>query len=123
MKPTAKLIYKTCTSYLPTAFPAHFYGMPNGEVYLVYSRFYDIKFGKSGLEFVFAIHNEFSYDYENNKVIALANNSLNKTIFPESIDKPYPEFRIIEINRDIKSYGEAYNLLNHEAERMSLLAS
>jgi hypothetical protein len=123
MKSTAKLIYKTCTSYLPTAFPAHFYGMPNGKVYLVYSRFYDIKFGKSGLEFVIAIHNEFAFDYKSNTVIALTGNTLRKNIFPESIDKPFPEFRIIEINRNIKSYGEAYNFLNFEAEKMELLAS
>jgi hypothetical protein len=123
MKPTAKLIYKTCTSYLPTAFPAHFYGMPNGEVYLVYSRFYDIKFGKSGLEFVIAIHNEFLFDYKNNTTIATANKKQQKPVFSESVDKPHPEFRILEINRNIKSYGEAYNFLNREAEKMVQLAS
>jgi len=109
-------------SYLPTAFPAHFYGMPNGKVYLIYSRFYDIKFGESGLEFVFAIHQEFLYDYKKEKIIP--NDKIKKTspISAESIDKPYPKIKIININRDINSYGEALNFLNNEAQKMKKYA-
>jgi hypothetical protein len=122
MKLLAKLIHKTYMSYLPTAFPAHFYGMPNGKVYLIYSRFYDIKFGESGLEFVFAIHKEFLYDYEKEKIIP---NDKIKKIFPisaESIDKPHPQIKILEINRGINSYGEALNVLNNEMQNMKKYA-
>ena len=118
MKSFAKLIHKTCMSYLPTAFPAHFYGMPNGKVYLIYSRFYDVKFGMSGLEFVFAIHKEFSYDYEEEKILA-ADKIRNKSlIFSESVDKPDPKIQILKINRGLNSYGEALSFLNKEAQKM-----
>lgn len=122
MKSTARLIYKTCTSYLPTAFPVHFYGMPNGKIYLVYSQFFDIKFGQSGLEFVIAIHKEFEYDYNTNKVISVAKNHRKTFTFPEVIDKPYPDFQVIEVSRDVKSYGEASFLLNKIAEKMVQVA-
>ncbi len=118
MESLAKLIHKTYMSYLPTAFPAHFYGMPNGKVYLIYSRFYDIKFGESGLEFVFAIHKEFSYDYEKERIISSNINRIESPIFAESIDKPRPKIKILKINRGINSYGEALNFLNEEAQKM-----
>ena len=120
MKSLAKLIHKTYMSYLPTAFPAHFYGMPNGKVYLIYSRFYDVKFGESGLEFIFAEHKEFSYNYEKEKIISSANNKKKLPIFAESIDKPNPKINIIEINRDLKSYGEALVFLNNKARKMKI---
>ena len=105
-------------SYLPTAFPAHFYGMPNGKVYLIYSRFYDVKFGESGLEFVFAIHKEFSYDYEKEKIVPSGKIKIKSPVFAESIDKPHPKIKILEINRGINSYGEALIFLNSEAQKM-----
>ncbi len=123
MKPIAKLIYKTCTSYLPTAFPAHFYGMPNSDIYLVYSQFYDVRFGESGLEFVIAVHKEFTYDYLNNRVLSVSKKNGKTTIFPESIDKPFPEFQVIETSREIKSYGEAFFFIEQMAEKMVQLAS
>ena len=122
MKPLAKLIHKTYMSYLPTAFPAHFYGMPNGKVYLIYSRFYDIKFGESGLEFVFAVHKEFSYDYEKEKIISSDKTRKKSLIFAESVDKPDPKINILKINRSLNSYGEALTLLNKEAQKMKKYA-
>lgn len=115
MKSLAKLIHKTYISYLPTAFPAHFYGMPNGKVYLIFSRFYDIKFGKSGLEFIFAIHKEFSYDYEKEEILPTGKIRKNTPIFAESIDKPEPKIHILKISRGINSYSEALTVLNKEA--------
>ena len=91
MERAAKLIHKTDMTYLPTAFPAHFYGMPDGKVYIVYSRFYEVKFGETGVEFVFAEHKEFSYDYLYEKIIP-CNSTNNKTaIFAETLDKPNPK--------------------------------
>ena len=120
MKPKAKLIHKTYMSYMPTAFPAYYYGMPNGKVYIIFSRFYDIKFGDSGLEFIFAVHNEFSYDYEKEKIIPSDTLKKQSPIFAESIDKPDPKFNILKINRRINSYGEALNYLNKEVRKFKM---
>lgn len=118
MRSFAKLIHKTYMSYLPTAYSAHYYGMPNGKIYLVYSRFYDTAIGESGLEFVFAEHKEFSYDYEKEKIVPFGKIRKRLPVFVESIDKPDPEIRIFKIRRNLNSYGEALILLNKEACKM-----
>lgn len=128
MKSLAKLIHKTDVSYLRTAFPAHYYGMPNGKVYLVYSRFYGADFGESGLEFIFAEHKEFYYDYSNESVYTLTRKKSKTPIFEETVDKPNPKLDILQIKRDLNSYGEALVFLNKKVShvqkpRMELLAS
>ena len=118
MQTLAKLIHRATASYLPIAFPALYYGMPNGRIYIVYSRFYEIKFVGSGLEFVFAVHMEFKYDYENEIIIPRKKIKLNTPVFAEQIDKPNSKINIVKICRGLNSYGEAVNLLNKEAREM-----
>jgi hypothetical protein len=118
MQTLAKLIHRATASYLPIAFPALYYGMPNGRIYIVYSRFYEIKFVGSGLEFVFAVHKEFKYDYENEIIIPRKKIKLNTPVFAEQIDKPNSKINIVKICRGLNSYGEAVNLLNKEAREM-----
>lgn len=118
MQTTAKLIHRATASYLPIAFPALYYGMPNGRIYVVYSRFYEVRFEGSGLEFVFAIHKEFKYDYDNEVVIPRKKYSLDVPVFNEMVDKPDMELNVVKICRGLNSYGEAINLLNKEAREM-----
>ena len=116
MKPVAKLLHKTCTTYLPTASPAHFYGMPDGNIYLIFSRFYHEAFDKSGLEFIIAVHQEFAFDYENNSIVSKHRTKNLLPVFAETIDKPNPKIRILEIIRNMNSFGEALMHLNRKAE-------
>lgn len=122
MKPVAKLIHRTYASYLPTAFPAHYYGMPNGKIFLIFSRFYEAAIGKTVVEFVFAEHKEFSYDYENDAVIATSNNKRQTPVFAENLDYPRAKYNVFNINRDLKSYGEALVLINKQAKKMTQIA-
>ena len=118
MQTLAKLIHRTYASYLPTAFPAHYYGMPNGRIYVIYSRFYEIRFGGSGLEFVFAVHKEFKYDYEKEIIIPKKKFMIKMPVFAEQVDKPDLQFNIVKICRGLNSYGEAINLLNKDAQEI-----
>lgn len=118
MKKVAKLIHQTYVSYLPTAFPAHYYGMPNGKIYLVFSRFYEVDYGKTGLEFVFAEHKDFSFDYETDTILALGQQQNQRPVFAEHIDNPNTKYIIFTISRELNSYGEARIFLNHEALKM-----
>lgn len=118
MKPLAKLIHRTYASYLPTAFPAHYYGMPNGKIFLVFSRFYDEAFGKSGLEFVFAEHKDFSYDYEKETIMSSRRKLTKSPVFAEQVDYPRAKINVLSIRRELKSYGEAQIFLNNEASKM-----
>jgi len=69
MENYAKLIHKSNITYLPTNLPVQFYGLPDGKVYVIFARFYEIKFQRSDLEYVLAEHQEFSYDYSEEKII------------------------------------------------------
>lgn len=128
MRSLAKLIHKADASYLQTAFPAHYYGMPSGKIYLVYSRFYRAKTGKTGLEFIFAEHQEFYYDYKNEKIYPHTGRQAKSAIFAENIDKPNPKLNILQVKRDLMSYGQAFVFLNKKVTRtqkqkVELLAS
>lgn len=122
MKSIAKLVYQTYATYLPTAFPAHYYGMPNGKIYLVFSRFYNRAFEKSGLEFVFAECKDFSFDYENETIVSCGNEYKQSPVFAENVDNPHSKFNIFSISRKLKSYGEAQRFINSKAKEMKKTA-
>lgn len=122
MKRVAKLIHKTYASYLPTAFPAHYYGMPNGKIFIVFSRFYEASSGKSELEFVFAEHEEFTYDYINETIVPAARKQSNSPVFAEHVDFPKAKISVFTICRDLNSYGEALDFLNQQAGKMVHIA-
>jgi len=117
MKTVAKLIHQSNMTYIPTNLPVKFFGLPDGKVYLLYARFCVIRPEKTDLEFVIAEHEEFSFDYASEKLVPKT-----KTRFPvysEMVDKPNPVYHILHINRDIKSYSEAVDLLNQKAMEMA----
>lgn len=116
MKPKARLIHKTYMTYLPTTLPVNFYGLPDGKVYIIYSRFYEINFDSSGLEFVFAVHEEFLFDYKNEKLLSA--NLPQQPLIAEMVDKPEPRIKILKVYRSFNSYGQAQNFLDEMAYKM-----
>lgn len=119
MENYAKLIHKANTHFLPTKLPAQFYGMPNGKVVIVYSRFYEKKFDDTGLEFVFATHKDFSFDYEQNQLIE-RHEGAEFQQSNEMVDKPEPNYKINKVYRKIDSYTKAFNKLNKKAYKQIL---
>ncbi len=119
MKQNARLIHKTFTSYLPTTLPVSFYGLPDGNIYVIYSRFYEIDFDHSGLEFVFARHEEFVYDYTGQKLMLADSQEKRAPITEEVVDKPEPKIKIFKVSRSLKSYSEAQLVLNELADKMT----
>ena len=111
----AKIIHKAQINYLPTNFPVHFYGMPNGKVFFVYARSTGIK---CATEYVFAEHMEFSYDYAIDKLILYMNEEAVIAMNNELVDKPNPEFKIFKIFKKICSYTEAFYKLNRMAQEI-----
>jgi len=118
MDSLAKLIFKTQTSNLNTDLPAYYYGLPNGKVYVVYSRFYEVNFEKSALEFVLAIQKEFTFDFENETLFSLALNEIVPTTYYKLIDSADPKIKIKKVYRNLQSYNEVFQKLNKKAEKM-----
>lgn len=118
MKSFAKLIYRSNISYFPSKLPVQFYGLPDGKVYVVYARFYEIKFDRTYLEFVFAEHKEFSFDFEKEKLIPHDGSAAKFPVYNEAVDKPEPKVEIVKIFRNINSFAEAYDHLNRKARKL-----
>lgn len=105
-------------TYLPTLLPVQFYGLPDGKVYIIYGRFYEIEFDRTYMEFVFAEHKEFSYDYENEKLIPNDSAKRKGPVYNEMVDKPDPKIKILNIYRNVETYAEACAELNKKALKM-----
>jgi hypothetical protein len=119
MEAFAKLIHRTNASYLNTLFPVHYYGMPNGKIFVVFSRYFEVKFGGSGLEFIFALHKDYAFDYEAERIIHYHKKERNnEMIFPELLDHPNMKIVMVKVTRDVNSYGQALNVLHKMAEEM-----
>lgn len=107
MEVKSRLIHQSRISYLPTTMPVNFYGFSNGNVMVVYSRFYEKSFDNSELEFVFALHEEFFYDYENHKLRLKDDIKESISLLPEMVDIPEPNIKILKVYRSINSYSQA----------------
>ena len=119
MESNVRLIHKTYMSYFPTSLPVSFYGLPDGKVYIIYSRFYEVDFDHSGLEFVFAVHEEFSFNFRASRLFILENSKKLFPVLSEMVDKPEPNFKIIKVLRNLNSYNEAESILNNIALELS----
>jgi hypothetical protein len=122
MKRKPVLICKSNMTYLPTSLPVYFYGMPDDRIYLIYSRFYDINFYKSGMEFVIAHHEDFSFDYESGQIITSHFGKIDVDGFIEMIDRPDQRIKILKVHRNLDSYADALGLLKIMAPKSPRLA-
>ena len=118
MDTVVKLIYKSNMSYLPTQLQVQFYGLPDGKVYVIYARFYEIKFDRTHLEFVLAEHKEFSYDFEKGELIPKNLSGRKSPVYEEMVDKPNPKIEILNIYRNINSFKDAEELLKLKARQI-----
>lgn len=102
-------------TYFPTALPVYFYGMPDNRIYSVYARFYEINFNNSGLEFVFAEHEDFAINYETGQIITREFLNIDLTDFKEFVDRPDPRLKILKVLRNLDTYSDAQAILNKMA--------
>ena len=86
----------------------------------MYSRFYKVGYDKSGIEFVMAVHDEFSYDYEKEQLIAHDSASRKMPVYAELVDKQNPKIKILKVFREISSYAEALARLNSKAQQSKI---
>lgn len=121
MKSETKSIYKTYNSYLPTLLPVNYFGSADGKVFVIYSRFYEINLNKSGVEYVFALHKEFFYDYKYEKLILMEKGEKLFPVLAEMVDKPEPKIKILKVYRKLRSYNEAQYLLNSISSNLTSL--
>jgi len=65
-----------------------------------------------------AVHKDFSYDYEKERLFLGDIKESNNHLYSEMVDKPDPNFTILNVYRNIKSYSEAFGILNNYAMKI-----
>lgn len=120
MEQNARLISKSRMSYLSTSLPVYYYGMPDGKIVLVYARHYKKKFNVTGLEFVFAVHEDFTYDFESDKILNQHYTIISRKKLVEITDRADPKIKINKVYRNLNSYAEAQVFLNTQTQGKKL---
>ena len=105
-----KLIYKAVETYLPTAYPAFYYGSPDNKVYVVYASPYLTPGGKSGREFILARHDEFTYNYLEDHLVEII--TKKTPLLSSLVDKRNLRITHIKTYKSCKTYEEAEELLH-----------
>ncbi len=116
MESNYKLLHKSYNTHLRTSLPVYFYGLPNGAIYLVYARFYEISFNNPGLEFVFAVLKNYHYDFESGQVADKNYDELSLAYFSNNIEANEFDIKIIKAYRNIYSFREAIQFLSSRAK-------
>lgn len=108
-------------TFLPTHYPVHFYGLPDGKVYLFFARFYEMGYNKTDMEYVFAQHNDFCYDYDNE--VLIPKTEFRAPVYNEMVDNPDPDITVLEVRRDIQSYAKAVEYISAFYQSQLLITS
>ena len=118
MEVYSRLLFKSYMAYLPTSLPVYFYGMPDNKIYLVYARNYEKSFDETGLEFVFAYHKDFTYDYDSYTIYYRNTIETSLSDFIDTIEQPSQRLKIKKVYRKINSYSRAQKKLEKMAVKM-----
>ncbi|MCG6189654.1 hypothetical protein [Maribellus maritimus] len=118
MESNCRLLYKSNNTHLRTSLPVYFYGLPDSNIYLIYARFYEINFNKSGLEFVFAVLKNYYYEFETEKIATLKGVDTALSLFRKEVEYKEPQLRIVKCYRNIKSFVEAQKFLEKKANEI-----
>jgi len=106
----ARLIYKAVETYLPTVYPAYYYGAQDNRVYIVYSAPYVTPAGKPGTEFIIARHEEFTFNYLEQRVVQI--DTQKTPMLSSLVDKRNLKFTNLKSYKSCKTYEDAEELLN-----------
>ena len=117
METKAKLIYKSYMSYFHTFLPVYFYGMPNGKVYCMYARYSESNADFSEIEFVFAEHEDFIFNYQTEEIFYHGAKEISAQSFKKMVDQPDQRVNIIETTNEIESYADAQFFLNEKIQK------
>ena len=85
---------------------AHYYGMPDESIYIIYSVPYKTPTGRPGSKFVIARLKEFSYDYKNEILFELKNDEKTQTLNYIVVDRCNQRIEIIKTSKKVRTFVE-----------------
>ncbi len=108
MKTKSKLIYRSENTCFQTLLPVYFYGMPDGKMLVLYTRFKSENPLDTTQEWIVAQHLDYSYNFESGRIYTMTGQEVNFEEFMDLADNL--EQRI----RPLEWFGSFYT--NHEAQ-------
>jgi len=106
----AKLIFTAIETSIERSLSAYYYGTPDNKIYVIYKSPYEAPSGKTSFEFNIAKHEQFHYNYLEDKIIDnLTHEELRRT---NCLDHPNLILSIVKSSKTCKTHEEAGQLLN-----------
>ncbi len=120
MKTKSKLIYRSENTCFQTLLPVYFYGMPDGKMLVLYTRFKSENPLDTTQEWIVAQHLDFTYNFESGRIYTMTGQEVSFEEFMELADnleqriRPLEWFGSFYNNREAQSYfnHHKYNMLN-----------
>lgn len=118
MKTKARLIYKSVNTCFQTFLPVYFYGMTDGNMIILFTRYKSNDPRNTKQEWVLALHLDFSYDYESDTIFTNGLQKIGIEEFMELADDLEQRVKTIRTFGDFSSNAEAQKYFNVNASQM-----
>ena len=106
----SKLIYTAIETSIERSLSAYYYGTPDNKIYVIYKSPYAAPTGKTSFEFTIAKHEQFHYNFAEDKIIE--NLTHEEPLLTNSIDHPNVILSIVKSSKTCKTHVQAEQLLN-----------
>jgi len=127
MKFKAQLIYKSLNTCFQTSLPVYFYGLPNGEMLVLFASCKNYFPDDTALKWTVAEHLDFMYDYESDSVLTMDSREIDIEEFMELADNLEQRIKTIATFGNFSTKTEAqqyldvnlYNMLSSQKQKQA----
>jgi hypothetical protein len=118
MKTKTHLIYKSLNTCFQTYLPVYFYGMNDGRMIVLFTRFKTNDPRVISQEWVLAMHCDFSYDIESNTILTNGLEEIGIEEFMDLADNFEQRIKILKTFGEFMSHAEAQKYFNVNVSQM-----
>jgi len=118
MKTKTHLIYKSLNTCFQTYLPVYFYGMNDGRMIVLFTRFKTNDPRVTAQEWVLAMHCDFSYDFESDTILTNDLEEIGIEEFMDLADNFEQRIKILKTFGEFMSNAEAQKYFNMNSTQM-----
>ena len=118
MKVQSKLIYQSDNTCFQTFLPVYFYGMPDGKMLVVFTRFKNENPLDIMQEWIVAQHLDYYFDFSADKIFTSGNQEVDIIEFMDLADNLEQRVRPLEWFGSFYTNHEAQNYFNRNKDQM-----
>ena len=118
MKLKSKLIYKSVSTCFQTYLPVYFYGLSDGRMMVLFTRFKTDDPRDTIQEWVMALHYDFTYEFESGTILTNALEEIGIEEFMDLTDNCEQRVKTIKTFGEFMSNAEAQKYINTYSVQM-----